>query len=406
MRILVANEGIAEAGGVDTYLRAILGGLRGRGHSVGFLHYNRRADGGTWPERLADRTFGVLDAGLETALGDVETWRPEVCFSHNMQALEVDRGLLERWPVVKMMHGYFGTCIGGQKSFAWPRREPCDRRFGAACVAFYMPRGCGQRRVGKLWEQLRWARAQRELFGKYAAVVVASTHMRREFVRNGLAAAKVHALPLFNTTSDATVATEAEAAEPRILFLGRMTHLKGGDLLIRSAAQLASRVEGRVRLTMAGDGPQRGQWTRLAAELGVDASFPGWVDRDTCQRLLRDTSVLAVPSIWPEPFGLVGLEAAAGGVPAVAFDVGGIPEWLRDGDNGHLAPGHPPTAAGLADALVKALERGPHQAELRASARRTARSMSLAAYLDALEPLLAAASRASEPAGIPQTAPI
>ena len=46
--------------------------------------------------------------------------------------------------------------------------------------------------------------------------------------------------------------------------------------------------------------------------------------------------LVAVPSLWPEPFGLVGLDAAALGRPAIAFDVGGIGEWLTDGVNGKL----------------------------------------------------------------------
>ena len=40
------------------------------------------------------------------------------------------RALVARWPVVKFMHGYAGTCIGGQKRHGFPTARPCDRRFG------------------------------------------------------------------------------------------------------------------------------------------------------------------------------------------------------------------------------------------------------------------------------------
>ena len=65
--------------------------------------------------------------------------------------------------------------------------------------------------------------------------------------------------------------------------------------------------------------------------------------------------LLVVPSLWPEPFGLVGLEAARHRLPVAAFAVGGIPDWLRPGVNGYLAPGDPPTPGGLADAIIACL---------------------------------------------------
>ena len=66
--------------------------------------------------------------------------------------------------------------------------------------------------------------------------------------------------------------------------------------------------------------------------------------------------MLVVPSLWPEPFGLVGLEAARHRLPVAAFAVGGIPDWLRPGVNGYLAPGDPPTPGGLADAIIACLK--------------------------------------------------
>ena len=73
--------------------------------------------------------------------------------------------------------------------------------------------------------------------------------------------------------------------------------------------------------------------------------------------------------MWPEPFGLVGYEAAAHGVPVAAFRVGGIPEWLLDGVSGHLVDPRPDPVAAMRDAIVLALGDDGHYASLRRGAR-------------------------------------
>src|SRR5438034_1221443 len=80
----------------------------------------------------------------------------------------------------------------------------------------------------------------------------------------------------------------------------------------------------------------------------------GWVTGEERWRWLRTASLLAVPSTWPEPFGLVGLEAAALGVPTIAFDVGGVRDWLRPDENGFLVAANPPRASAFAQTLVRA----------------------------------------------------
>jgi glycosyltransferase involved in cell wall biosynthesis len=84
--------------------------------------------------------------------------------------------------------------------------------------------------------------------------------------------------------------------------------------------------------------------------------------------LFQTSDLLVVPSVAPESFGMIGVQAALEGLPSAAFDVGGISEWLTDGVTGHLAPGDPPTAEGLARAILKCLSDPSHHLALRRSA--------------------------------------
>ena len=351
MRIVIAHESVDTDGGVETYLVSAIHELRGRGHQIALV-YHRRSEAGSPLRSSAPVALGVEERGMDPVIGELREWRPDVCFSHNMGPLEVDRRLLARWPVVKMLHGYFGTCVSGLKMHAFPSPQVCQRTFGPACLALYFPRRCGQVSPGAMVRGYRWASEQRELFSRYAAAIVASHHMRDEMARHGVPDDRLHVLPLFSTVRSDAIAGGGEP--DTVLFAGRMTPLKGGDVLI-AAARRATRLLGRpVRLVMAGDGPQKEAWRRLASSLGVPIEMTGWVAPEDRARVYGRGLLMAVPSLWPEPFGLAGLDAASLGRPAVAFNVGGIGEWLTDGLNGRLVE---PSAGeeGLARAIVSLL---------------------------------------------------
>jgi glycosyltransferase involved in cell wall biosynthesis len=170
--------------------------------------------------------------------------------------------------------------------------------------------------------------------------------------------------------------------------VGRLTSLKGVHYLIR-ALPIAQRALGlRLTLDVLGTGPEEARLTMLARELGVGAQFHGTVEPASRDEVMRGADLLAVPSLWPEPFGLVGIEAGRLGLPAVGYAVGGIPEWLHAGQSGELAPGEPPTVEGLAEAIVRALQDPARHALLRAGAWEAAKRFTMDAHMRQLGPLL------------------
>jgi glycosyltransferase involved in cell wall biosynthesis len=395
MRIVVAHESVGTEGGVETYLLSAIQGLRDRGHELALVYY-RRSEVANPLRSSAHVALGVEERGIDAVLDELQRWRPDVCFSHNMGPLEVDRHLLARWPVVKMLHGYFGTCVSGLKMHAFPSACVCRRTFGPACLALYFPRRCGQLSAGAMLKGYRWASEQRELFSRYAATVVASRYMRDEMARHGAPDDRLRVLPLFSTVSSDATAGRGES--DTVLFAGRMTPLKGGHVLVSAAAR-AARLLGRpVRLIMAGDGPQKEAWRNLALSLSVPLELTGWVSPEDRAQVYSRGLVAAVPSLWPEPFGLVGLDAASLGRPAVAFDVGGVKEWLTDGLNGRLVA---PTAGeeGLARALVSLLDDPAERERMGQRALDVSRRMSVAAHVELLIAVLrdAASASATEP---------
>src|SRR5689334_6990132 len=116
MRILLANEARKGGGGVETYLASLVEPLVARGHEIALLYANPSGEQG--PTSIPAReSWSVADQGLDGAMAAAGGWRPDVCFSHNMRMLDVDDRLAGVWPTVKMMHGYFGACVSGQKAF-------------------------------------------------------------------------------------------------------------------------------------------------------------------------------------------------------------------------------------------------------------------------------------------------
>ncbi len=187
----------------------------------------------------------------------------------------------------------------------------------------------------------------------------------------------------------------------RLLYAGRLSALKGVDVALEALARLPGS-----RLTVCGHGsPQAVAGLRArAAELGiagrVDLRAPLPSERMAALYAAHDAVVF--PAVWPEPWGLVPLEAMAVGTPVVATGTGGSAEYLRAGGNALLvAPGD---AEALAAAVRRLAADGALRARLAAGGRRTAEAHPAERGTATIARVLedAAAGRPSAaPAGVP-----
>lgn len=141
-----------------------------------------------------------------------------------------------------------------------------------------------------------------------------------------------------------------------VFGIGRFVHWKGFGDLIEAVAR-ARATNPVVRLVLVGDGDLREDLAARADALGLaDAvTFVGVAQRDEIPAYLAAADVVAVPSVHFQGYvdGLpnVALEAMAAGKPLIATRVGGLPQVVRDGENGVLVPEHDPNA--LAQAILR-----------------------------------------------------
>lgn len=379
-------------GGVETYLRGVVPALVARGHEIAVL-FERRLEPSTAPAGSADPYAGcaaewcTATDDLAGVLASARAWRPDAVWLHGLENAALEDALLALAPAVLHLHNYDGLCATGERLHRWPAPTPCARAMGAACVAMNFSRHCGALHPAAFAAGFQRQRRRAAAWPSYRRLLVASRHMAAAIAQSGRPAPPVSVIPYPLLAPRADAPPAAEGTPHRLLMLARLTRGKGGDVLLRALARIEPRLPQPVSVVIAGDGPEQAPLGRLARRLGLQVSLPGWAGDGQRQALLAACDVLAVPSLWPEPFGLTGLEAAAQAIPAVAFAVGGIPEWLVPGATGELAPS-PPTVEGLAAALARLLTDPARWQRQRHAAWQHSAHFTLAGHLDALEPLL------------------
>lgn len=146
-----------------------------------------------------------------------------------------------------------------------------------------------------------------------------------------------------------------QAGAKHILYVGRLTEVKGVDVLIKAFGQLYQR-DSSLRLIIAGTSffadAEQTPYVRYLSELSrpfqAGIIFTGFLPHHDLKYLYASVDLLVFPSVWDEPFGLVILESMAAGTCVVASKVGAVPEIIEHEHNGILVEANNPATLALA----------------------------------------------------------
>lgn len=275
------------------------------------------------------RRPGPADARALRALSRTfRSGRPQVVHTHMAKAGALGRIAARRAGVPVVVHTFHGSVLDGY----FPR--PVARAIAAA---------------------------ERRLARSTDALIAVSAAVRDVLLERRIGRPEQwHVIPV-GLELDALLAGSLPQAEararlglgregPLVGIVGRLVSVKDHRTFLRAAAQLAAR-RPAVRFVVAGDGPLRESLRREAqALLGERIRFLGWVLELEALYSALDLVVLTSRN---EGTPLALVEAGAAGVPAVATRVGGVPDIVRDGATGLLAPvGDAAAIAGMVAALL------------------------------------------------------
>jgi len=334
MLILYVSDRWSVLGGADWHLVSIIDSLPADFHAAGLFG---RSDGSA-PHNLA-LTGGLhyikkLDRqapfASEKRVGEelgraVAAINPDLIHVHNVLNPHFLETLAESRPAVITVQDHRYFCPGRGKVKEDGRL--CQEVLGLHCA------GCFEKEE-HFFKISALVRARLEALTDFAAVIVPSVYLQKELSLAGVDSTKIQVIPPFVHGLDQTSGPAGFGRN--VLFAGRIVWAKGVFDLLKAMTL----VNGNVRLMVSGAGTVDQALADKTAELRLKdrIEFLGWTPHQAMAGLYRRARLVVMPSRWQEPFGLVGLEAQALARPVLAYDVGGIKEWLQDGRTGLTVP--------------------------------------------------------------------
>ncbi len=388
MKILFVNDYSFPRGGAEVLVANERAELEARGHGTELLSLDSALLHGAadaWPQPFADPASRSRSLAHQlwhpradrATRATVRSLQPDLIHFHTLTRLGPGvMDVADRVPAVITLHDY--AVMYPLLRTAAPQEPFCDVGDFACCAVH-----AGRARY--TFESIR-TRRHRRMLRRLKCVIVPSEYMRAVATACGIERVTVCA----NGVPDSHHAGGAVVRSPVVLYVGRLEREKGVFPLVAAFELLADRLDG-AELRLAGAGgelaalSERVLGSRHASRMAVLGALP----TEQLTSAYSEARVVALPALWPEPFGLTGVEAMQAGTPVVGSGRGGMTEWLTDGVNG--LRGDPQDTVAFSHTLEAVVSDDALFARLSRGSRETANRFSIQRHVDCLEGVYARA---------------
>jgi len=391
MKVLLAAQWLGGVGGMERFIDIVTPAIAARGVTLRTIarQIDKLPDG---MDAQLVRWSDEHDAPDEQARAQTERviaeFQPDVALAENVMDYGVVEALRGAPRFVYHIHDHRPFCPNGDRVFPRTGRN-CTLPLGNACAVHALLDGCAYGPRRRTLELIRRREKLRDAIAAADSVIVASRYVAERAISNGIDAGRIGTI--VNPLPDEAYSESVELPENRVVvFVGRIVPQKGLASLVRALGHIEP--PRRPLLRVFGDGSDRDNVVRIARELQVELDLRGVTGAHEVRAGIDSGRLVAMPSLWAEPFGIAGTEALARGRPVVAYDAGGVEAWLRDGENGVAVRAGDERALG--HAIADLLDDPQRCARMAARAREDAERFRLEPCVDAIVQLLSGPVRA------------
>jgi glycosyltransferase involved in cell wall biosynthesis len=343
-RLLMVNSCRGFIGGVERLMVSLARDLQDNGWKIYGLFEKSVSE-----DHQFDSAFCDIKVAAEQDIDEMLTYYQEqsiaIVFVHKCNHSRWIESFQQSFKTAVFIHDHDYYCLRRHKYFPF-RRINCPlpfHPFYCSICSMLLEKRDGNIALIPLKERIRLLNAIKTCNLHF----VLSEYMKTNLVANGFNEESIRLAKPYQPLQE----IRQESGEiPILLYVGQLIRGKGVDMLLSAFREL----ESPARLRIVGRGSDRAYLEYMCNEYGISekVDFVDWtmdVDRE-----YRRADIVIVPSLWQEPFALVGLEAFAHAKAVVGFDTGGISQWLKHKLNGILVPAR--DTHKLAIAIRKLLE--------------------------------------------------
>jgi len=323
-RILFISDFAGFIGGTEKYIYSVAKFLKENGFVCDMIYRKK-----TLKFDIFESVFeNCVDWKNATHLKDIKY---DFATMHRTEDADFLEYALDNFSPTLFVHDHTYVCPKGYKYYPY-KRINCERKYGriacGLCSLAVPPRHFANGFSELVKRSFVEMPKLNSVAMRFKNFVVISNFMCDELVKNGVDKKRIHLLPAF---VESFSQCKKDSTKPlKILFAGQHVISKGLHLLLESVAKMKE----DFFLTILGNGSRTPYFKDIAKHLKLNEKieFVGFVDNPVVY--YQSCDVVVFPSLWQEPFGLVGIEAMANSKCVVGFDVGGVSDWLKNAENG------------------------------------------------------------------------